>query len=138
MLTHQTAQFVPVVLAALFTIPIGMMWFSHAFFAEPWMRLSKVTPQMMKRGPGASAYASSLLSAFVMAYTLSTLMRIMQMQTVAEGCALAGLLWLAFVLLPSITSALFSKKPMALVLINSGYELTKALMMATVLTIYWK
>ncbi len=130
-------QYVPVLVAAVLTIPLGAMWYNHSFFGKPWMAMNKITPQMMKKGPGGIAYAASIVSAVVTAATLWLFIGIMGSKSLPVNLGLAILLWIAFNFLPGLMHHLFAKKPVPLLLINSAFDLVNMLVIATVLTIYW-
>ena len=137
MLNHAPAEFVPVVVTAFVSVPVGMLWFSKNVFGKSWMKMNKMSPDVMKKGPGMNAYAVSFLSALVMSFTIWLLTGVMGLNTLPTAWSITIVLWLSFTFFPSFTRTLFARKPIALLMINTGYQLTNALLMATILT-YWR
>ena len=137
MLDHTATDFIPVVGTAFVSIPVGMLWFSPLLFGTSWLKMNKMSPDAMKKGAGANAYAVSLLSALVMSFTIWVLTGVMGLNTLPTAWSITILLWMSFTFFPSFTRTLFARKPIALMMINTGYQLANALLMATILT-YWK
>ena len=137
MLTNAAADYLPVVVAGFVSVPVGMLWFSPTMFGKPWMRMTGIRSDAMKAGAGGSAFGVSLMSALVMSFVLWVLMGVMGLTTLPTAWSIAVLLWLSFDFLPSFTHSLFARKPFPLLLINTGYELVNALLMATIFT-YWR
>ena len=134
MFTQAPSGFLPVIVAGLISVPVGMLWFSKLMFAKPWMRMNKLSEQQMKKdGMSPAPFIVSILSGLLMAFTLWVLIGVMQLST-GPAISLGFLLWLGFDFFPGFTHHMFAKRPVALLLINSGYELTNTILMAWLLS----
>ena len=71
-----------------------------------------------------------------MCFTIWVLTGVMGLNTLPTAWSIAILLWVSFNFFPAFTHALFARKPIELMFINTGYELAKVLAIATILT-YW-
>ena len=81
-------------------------------------------------------FVVSFLMSMMIATTLAILLRSLRIQDMASAMILGVLVWAAFDFLPSLTHALFEKRPMQLVLINSGYELLNTVVAILLLSVW--
>lgn len=124
--------------ATISAMVIGFLWYSPILFGKEWMELSKFKKgdiDQSKKGM-TRTYSVTMIGAFVTAYVLKLLMDLIYVTTVFEGMQLAFWIWLGFVATTMMTTVLYDKKPWALYLINSGYQLANLLAMAAILS-YW-
>ena len=127
----------PIFIAGLATMPIGFLWFSPFLFAHSWMKMSKIHPQHVKNGPGAFPFVVSLFSGVVMAFMLSLLITMMKIPTLQGAWKLGLLLWFAFDFVPGWMQHLFDRRPLGLLLINSGHTAANILLIGWILML-WK
>lgn len=120
-------------LAALATIPVGFLWYSPAFFANPWIELNAISAKKMKNGPGVMPFLFTLLTSLVLACLMGLLIKYLNIRTVSDAWRIGTLLWFGFDFMPSVTRALFSKKPLALVLIDTGHQAANILLVCWIL-----
>ena len=130
---------VAVLVSAVVLFVLGGLWYSPALFAKKWIALTGKTEAEMKAGSGAMpvlflvAFVCGLLTSWVLAVILGHFSGL-----TASGGAMAGALcWLGFAGATSFNSALFSQKPTALWLIDSGYNLV-SFILAGVILAAWK
>ncbi|HYU00045.1 MAG TPA: DUF1761 domain-containing protein [Gemmatimonadales bacterium] len=129
-----------VIVAAVATLILGAVWYSPVLFAKAWIQAHGYTPEkleeMKKRGV-TRAYAVSGLCYLVMAYVLALLASYTQATSFVQGLWLGFLLWLGFAATIGLTANVFSNNPIAVWVIDAGYQLAYLLLMGVVVAL-WK
>src|SRR3989441_3420630 len=128
-----------VLVAAVLTIVLGAVWYSPVLFAKQWMHAHGYTPEKveeMKRRGGVRAYAVSFVCYLVMAYVVGLLVSYTQAAGVVQGVWLGVLARLGFAAALGLTGNMFSDKPIAVWVIDAGYQLAQLLVMSIVLTLW--
>ncbi|HEV2752115.1 MAG TPA: DUF1761 domain-containing protein [Gemmatimonadales bacterium] len=128
-----------VVVAAVLTFVLGMVWYSPALFARQWMAAQGYTPERleeMKRKGVTRAYAVSVLCYLVTAYVVALLASYTSSTTFAQGLWLGFLSWLGFAATIGLTANLFSEKPLAAWVIDAGYQLAYLVLMGVLLSVW--
>jgi hypothetical protein len=117
---------------------IGFLWYSPFLFAKPWMVAMGYDPEdkakiaEMQKGAGLMygiAMLASLLSAFVLGKIIFHLAIVTALYGMKAGLAV----WAAFVMTVQLTDKMFSRRPLKLFLINTGYQLASYLAMGAIL-----
>jgi hypothetical protein len=124
--------------AALATMVIGFLWYSPLLFARPWMVLmgydpndkAKLAEMQKSAGP---MYGMSLVASLLSAAVLGKIIAIATVNTAVYGMKIGLAVWLGFVTTVQLTNALFSKQPVKLYAINTGYQLVCYLVMGAIL-----
>ena len=128
-----------VLVGAVVIFILGGLWYSPALFAKKWIALMGKSEAEMKEGSGAMPVA--LLLAFVCGFLTSWVMAVllasMPNLTASRGAMVGALCWLGFAGATSFANAVFSQKPKALWLIDSGYNLV-AFVLAGVVLAAWR
>jgi hypothetical protein len=127
-----------VLVAALATMVIGFLWYSPLLFARPWMVVmgndpndkAKLAEMQKSAGP---MYAMSLVASVLSAAVLGKIIAIATVDTALYGMKIGLAVWLGFVTTVQLTNALFSKQPVKLYAINTGYQLVCYLVMGAIL-----
>jgi hypothetical protein len=134
-------RILPVVVAAIACMVLGFLWYSPLLFAKPWMILMGYDPNdkarldEMRKSAGKTytlAFIASLISAFVLAKIIG----VTTVNTALYGMKVAFAVWLGFVTTVQLTGALFSKQPIKLYVINTGYQLVCYLVMGAILAVW--
>ncbi len=131
-------NFVAVFVAAIATMVLGFLWYSPILFATPWMRLMGYDPNdkaklaEMQKGAGKT-YSIAFIASLVSAIVLAKIIDISSVNTILYGMKIGFAMWLGFVATVQLTGALFSKQPIKLFLINTGYQLICYLAMGAIL-----
>ena len=131
-------NFVAVFVAAIATMVLGFLWYSPILFATPWMRLMGYDPNdkaklaEMQKGAGKT-YGVAFIASLVSAIVLAKIIDISSVNTILYGIKIGFAMWLGFVATVQLTGALFSKQPIKLFLINTGYQLICFLAMGAIL-----
>ena len=119
-------------LAALATVPLGFVWFSPLLFAKPWIRLHGINPRK-KKGSMLVPFLSTFFTSLVIAFLLAVVIKLADIKTLSNAWKLGTLLWFGFDFMPNVTRSLFSKKPLELVLIESGHQAANVLLVSWIL-----
>lgn len=124
---------VGVVLAAVTTMVIGMIWYSPILFARAWVELNGHTPEKLaalKAGAGR-AYGISFLAYLVLAVGIAVVVR---GKPGLEGALLGFHLW-AFIVMPvSLTALVFSERRFGAWLIDALYQFVYFAAMGAILS----
>ncbi len=123
----------PILVAGLATMPIGFLWYSPMLFVKPWVRLNKIHHMQMKKGPGIFPLLVSFFSGIVLAFLISMLIRSLGIQTLSDAWKISLLLWFGFDFVPGWVRQLFDKRPLELLLINSGHSAANVMVVCWVL-----
>lgn len=128
-----------VIVAAVATFILGVVWYSPMLFANQWMHAHGYTPEKleeMKKKGVTRAYAVSLVCYLVMAYVLALLASYTQATSFAQGLWLGFLAWLGFAATIGLTSNMFSDKPIAVWVLDAGYQLAYLLLMGVIVAVW--
>jgi len=141
-------NFIAIIVAALVPLIVGFIWYNPKVFGNAWMQASGMTEEQIKGGNMAKIFGLALVFAFLLAFTLPTLVN-HQMGAVSltggdienalpsfqafmddygdafrtfKHGVFHGVLAGFFIALPILgTNALFERKSAKYILINSGY-----------------
>jgi hypothetical protein len=113
-----------VLVAALFAVVLGFLWYGPAL-GKPWMRLVGATAETMK--PGVLDFVVWIGGALLMSFGLANVLATANAYTHSSG-AISGLatgfwIWLSFVVPVSAGIVFSERKPKPLWLITAGYYL---------------
>lgn len=131
-------NFLSVLAAAVASLILGFLWYSPILFAAPWMRLmgidcnDKQKLAEMRKGAG-KLYGMSFVATVVAALVLAKIIQVTSVNTIFYGMKVGFAVWAGFVATVQLTGALFSKQPVKLFLINTGYQLVCYLAMGAIL-----
>src|SRR5262245_2299120 len=129
-------HYLPIFLAALAAFLIGAIWYSPLLFAKAWVRVHGYTPEtlaeMQKRAP--KTYSASFVAFLVMAAVLHIILSHLGVVGSAHHGAGWGFhLWLGIAAPIGFTAILYSDKPFAAFLIDTGYQLAYLVVMGAIL-----
>ncbi len=129
-------NYLAVVVAALASFFVGMLWYSPLLFGKVWMKLMNINEKKMKGakkkgmvGTLITAFVTSLVTAFVLNYFI-------QGFSLTTGLLSTLLVWLGFFATTSLGMVLWENKPVSLYLIKASHELVSLLAMALVLLLW--
>ena len=130
-------NYLAVLICAIAAMMIGTVWYS-VLFGKLWVKEQGISEEELKKGFNpAKTYSLTFIAHIVIAYALARLLWYVDAQSIVEGLRLAFLAWLGFTATTMLINALYSKKSMKLLLIDSGYHLTVMLVMGIILAA-WK
>jgi hypothetical protein len=133
-----SVNFLAVVVSALAAFMLGALWYSPALFARQWVAAQGYTPEKleaMKRGM-AKTYSLSFLCFLVMAWVMAVLIGRLGIVDALGGVKLGGLTWLGFAATIGLTANLYSDKPLAAWIIDTGYQLVYMVVMGVILAVW--
>ena len=131
---------IAVFLAAVAMMAVGFLWYSPLLFANPWMLAMGYDPndkakiEEMQKGAG-KIYGLAFLGSLVSAFVLGKIMDVTTINSIPYGLKVGFAIWLGFVATVQLTDFLFSRKPLKLFLINTGYQLVCYLVMGAIMAV---
>jgi hypothetical protein len=125
----------PVLAAAFAAFLIGALWYSPLLFANAWVRAHGYTPERLAamRAGAARAYAGSFVAFLVMAFVLRLFILHIGADSAGDGAAWGFHAWLGFALPIGFTAHVYSDRPVAVFLIDAGYQLVYMTVMGAIL-----
>ena len=134
-------NWVAVVLAAVASFVIGMVWYSPAMFGKEWMKELGMSPKdianMTKKGMKMKGMESTLIKSFIgsliMAYILAQFLLATLAFGIGDAMLTAFWIWLGFVAVIMYNGVLYEKKTDKWFWMSSLYYLVALLVMAIIL-----
>lgn len=106
---------------AIISMIVGFVWYSKALFANQWMKLIGKTEKELAADANGMLYMATMAGAFIASLILAVLVSATGVNTAVNGAALGVMLGVvAFTALMS--TALFERRPLKLLLINGLYH----------------
>jgi hypothetical protein len=130
-----------VLVAAVATMIVGFLWYSPMMFSKPWCEAmgidlnDKAKMEEMKKSVGPM-YGLAFLATLLAAAVLLKFLTVMGIMSPLYGMKVAFAAWLGFVATVQFTDMLFTRKPLKLFLINTGYQLVCYLVMGAILAVW--
>lgn len=131
-----TINYLAVLMAAVSYMAVGFVWYSMPVFGKRWMKLTGLSQDDVKNGPGMG-YALTMLGALLGAYVLSYFVDWAGAETLSEGLQVGFLAALGFIIPSFGADFIFNRKPRDLYLITVGYH-TVTLMVAAAILAVWQ
>jgi hypothetical protein len=129
-------NYLAVLLAALSSFVVGMVWYAKPVFGKAWAKLTGMTDEKQKQHMGR-AMGGALVSALLIAYVLAT---VTYMSNVLLGgsflsSALTTAFWLGLGLQVTVIFIHdgFEQRPTKLSLMNAGNQLANILVMGLII-----
>src|SRR3989475_13262846 len=92
---------------------------------------------MIRRPPRSTLFPyTTLFRSLVMAYALALLASYTQATSFVQGLWLGFLLWLGFAATIGLTANMFSDNPLAVRVIDAGYQLAYLLLMGVIVAVW--
>ncbi|MEM4255256.1 MAG: DUF1761 domain-containing protein [Candidatus Norongarragalinales archaeon] len=135
-----SVDFVAVVLAAIASFVIGMVWYSPMLFGKMWMKEMKTSEKEMKKGKKnmTQSFAFAFVGALVMAYVLAHFIAYATggYPTLMDGITTAFWAWLGFVATVSAGMVLWGGKSWNLYALTAGNDLVSMLAMGAIIALW--
>ena len=124
---------VGVVMAAVVTFLLGMIWYSPILFAKPWMALNGYTPEKLVelRKGAPKAYGISFLAYLLLGVGIAAVVRF---DSPLGGMWTGMQVWTFLVMPVSLTGLVFSDRRLGAWLIDAGYQLVYFAAMGAILS----
>ncbi len=124
-------NYLSVVVAALSSFAVGMLWYSPILFGKVWMEENGFTDEDIQSGNMPRIYGAAFILALIIAVNLDLFLGPDATFSWGMGAgALAGIGWVGAAM---GTSYLFENKSLKLYLINAGYHAVNFIVMGGVL-----
>jgi hypothetical protein len=128
-------NYLAVLVSGVAIFVLGGLWYSPALFAKKWMSLLGKTEADMK-GPVPILFVQAFLCGLLSAWGIAVLLNHFINLTPGRGAMVGVLCWLAFAGATSYASAIFSQKPKALWLIDTGFNLASFVIAGVILAVW--
>jgi hypothetical protein len=128
-------NYAAVVVAALFSMPIGFVWYGKPLFAKAWMKETGLKEKDLQKGPGIG-YALTMVGALLEAYVLAHFIDYAQATTLAEGLTTGLWTWIGFIAYALGVNYIFAQRSFKLWKIDSGYFLVLLLAQGALLALW--
>lgn len=132
-------NYLAVVSAAVAAMVVGFVYYSPFVLGKPWMKLMGLTSESVKAAQREMAriygisFVLALVTGYVLYHIMSLSMAFFNYNPVSTGLTSGFWVWIGFVMPVQLTEVLFSKKPVKLFGINTGYQLVSLLAMGVVI-----
>ena len=126
-------NFLAIGIAVIADMGLGAFWYSPAGFGKIWMREMGIEKPEDLSSANA-AYASSALSALILAIFFSYLFKIVNVQSTGHAMGVALLVWLGSIIAAVIPPYFWENRPKVVAAIYCGYKLVSVLLMSAILT----
>ena len=128
-----------VLVAAVASMALGMLWYSQSLFGKAWMREMGFTKESMERAKARGMqkiYVAAFVGSLITAYVLAHFVFVWAATDFVGAFQLAFWTWLGFVATVMLGGVLWEGKSMKLYAINALYHLASIYVMALILA-YW-
>lgn len=129
-------NFLAVLVTGIAIFMLGGLWYSPVLFAKPWVRLQGKTVEEMGRSAKPIAYVQVFICGLLVAWGIAMLLSHFDRPSIVTSIHVALVAWLTFTGATSYGTAVFSFRPKALWLIDSGFNLVSMILAATILS-FW-
>lgn len=133
-MTELDFNIVAVLVAAAAGFAVGGVWYAPFLFGPLWSRMSPLEEDQ-RGSSGTREYAVSVGCCILQALVLYLVLLATESLAIAPALWMAILLWAGFTAAPSLSEAVFSRRPLGAWLVDSGHRLAVALVMAVVLSL---
>ena len=134
-----SVNLVAVLVAALASMGVGMLWYSPLLFANPWLHASGLNEKKLKATKGtkmAQTMFVAFLSNLLMSYVLAHFVNYTEATTAFMGAQTGFWLWLGFIMPVQLGSVLWEQKPAEFFLINTAHQFVNLLVMGALLAVW--
>lgn len=133
-------NWIAVFVAGIINMAIGFLWYSDNLFGKEWRRLQGISEGKPSQDGMMKMMGLGFGSALLMAFVLSNAMVFAGSYLNTDGVSL-GLMtgfwnWVGFMFPIFLGGYLYEKKPVKLVIINSGYWLVSLLAMGVIIAVW--
>ena len=130
---------VAVLVSGVVIFLLGGLWYSPVLFAKRWVVLIGKSEEELKANAGNMplSYLSVFLCGLVTAWIMALVVGNFSPATSVDGALIGAICWVGFAGATSFGTALFSGKPKALWLIDSGFNLA-AFVIAGIILAAWR
>ena len=110
---------------------LGGVWYSPLLFSKPWRAANKMGPSTGDMGGSVGVFISSFVLHLLSASMLAALLG--PSAGAQDGMRLGALIGVVFVFAAMGSTNLFERRPITLILINSGYHVVSLCLMGFII-----
>ena len=132
-------SFLPILIATLISMAIGMYWYSPSLFGRLWIRLSEIKISKInkeKKKGMALTYIIAFAAALITSYVIANFIKYTTAEGFAEGARGGFWLWLGIVAPTTLGVVLWEGKPFKLWLLNNSYNLLSLIVIGGILAVW--
>ena len=128
-------NYLAVLVGAVATLLVGLVWYSPSVFGRVWIRAFGYTEERVNliRQTAGRAYTVWVLCYLAMALVFNLLLAYAGVRTATGGMWLGLLVWLGFNFTVNLAGSMFSEKSITAFLVDAGFRLIFLLIMGAVL-----
>lgn len=133
-------NYLAVLVSGVVIFVLGGLWYSPVLFAKKWTALQGKSEEEMKAAAASSAMPILYLAAFfcglLSAWALAVVINHFANLSATRGAAIGAFCWLGFAAATSLPNAMFSMKPKALWLLDTGYNFVSFVVAGAILAVW--
>jgi hypothetical protein len=132
-----TINLLPVIVAGIINMAIGMLWYSPYVFGKLWIKSMQKTPEEMKQGANPFVYILNTIAALLLAYVLAHIVKYANINTAVMGVEAGFWVWLGFVVTTVLPTYLYEGRNKLLFFLYIFYQMFAIIIMGVILAL-WK
>lgn len=136
MIPDPSINLVPVIVAAVINMALGMLWYSPYLFGKLWMKAQGKSPEDVRSASVGIMYVLNTLTSLVFAYLLAHIVKYANLNTIQLGAMAGFWIWLGFVVTTVLPVYLFESRPKILFFIYILYQFVSIPIMGGVLALW--
>jgi hypothetical protein len=125
-----------VIVAAIIQFALGGLWYSPVMFAKKWIALCGLDPATTPKGNMPLQFGSAFIASLISSHALACIISLSATSSIVIGALIGFLCWLGFAGVTSYSTSLFSRKPLQLWMIDSGYNLVSFVIAGGIIAIW--
>ncbi len=129
-------NYLAVLTATFITMILGALWFSPILFGNKWMKMMGFTEEQLKEDGSVKEMIISVLTSFVEAVVLASLVIMTGADTIFQGIHLGAMIGIGIIAMVNLSNAMFNRVPIKLWLIGSGYRVVYFMINGAILAVW--
>jgi len=122
-----------VLVAAIFSMILGGLWYSPLLFGNMWMKLAKIKPNTDQM---AKSYIAGFLASLITMYVLANVLNYAGVGSVTSGISVGFLVWIGFFVTTALGTILWEGKSPKLFAINIGYSFVNIIVASIIIAVW--
>ena len=121
MLDFSNFSFIALIVATLFNMILGALWYHPRFLGGPWVDAQGFREDALK--PTPLSYLGTFLVALLMSWVIGIFVQSLDVITIAQALQLGFFIWLGFIVSTHFSGIIWAKKPFEAYLIDISFYL---------------
>ncbi len=130
-----SVNYLAVVVAAVVSFVIGMVWYSPHLFGKIWIKghgFNEIEIKEKHKKGMAKGLVGSIIAALIMGFVLAFSIKLTQATGLSEGLIVGFFLWLGLIATTALNKVLWEGKPVKLYLVDVLHYLVVILVMSAI------